>query len=68
MWEKNKINFTIGIRLQSYQIISVGLDWDENVLAPTFLVFYLFIFILAPLILFMVPSLRKMYSIFINKK
>ena len=68
MWEKNKINFTIGIRLQSYQIISVGLDWDENVLAPTFLVFYLFIFILAPLILFMVPSLRKIYSIFINKK
>ena len=68
MWEKNKINFTIGIRLQSYQIISVGLDWDENVLAPTFLVFYLFIFILAPLIRFMVPSLRKMYSIFINKK
>ena len=68
MWEKNKINFTIGIRLQSYPIISVGLDWDENVLAPTFLVFYLFIFILAPLILFMVPSLRKMYSIFINKK
>ena len=45
MWEKNKINFTIGIRLQSYQIISVGLDWDENVFASMFWFFiYLSLF------------------------